>query len=107
MDMMSKTELRSGEMDTVQRSRTYSGVDCKWRSANTRGGTSVRSRSKLGKLCENHRYSYEWFSYQKPRLTKDGKTTICKAVISFLLSFQDYPPILKAVRLQHRHHWTR
>ena len=32
----------------------------------------------LGKLCEDHGYSYEWFSGQKPRLTKEGKTTICK-----------------------------
>ena len=27
----------------------------------------------LGKLCEEHGYSYEWVSGQKPRLTKKGK----------------------------------
>ena len=32
----------------------------------------------LGKLCEDHGYFYEWVSGQKPRLTKDGKTIICK-----------------------------
>ena len=32
----------------------------------------------LGKLCEDHRYSYECVSGQKPRLTKDGKSIICK-----------------------------
>ena len=31
----------------------------------------------LGKLCEEHGYSFEWVSGQKPRLTKDGKTFIC------------------------------
>ena len=31
----------------------------------------------LGKLCEEHGYSHEWVSGQKPRLTKQGKN-ICK-----------------------------
>ena len=32
----------------------------------------------LGKLCEEHGYSYEWVSGQKRRLTKEGKTIVCK-----------------------------
>ena len=32
----------------------------------------------LGKLCEDHWYSFEWVSGQKPRLTKEGKTILCK-----------------------------
>ena len=32
----------------------------------------------LGKLCEDHGYSFEWVSGQRPRLTKDGKSVICK-----------------------------
>ena len=32
----------------------------------------------LGKLCEDHGYSYEWVNGQKPRLTKEGKTIIYK-----------------------------
>ena len=32
----------------------------------------------LGRLCEDHGYPNEWVSRQKPRLTKDGKTIICK-----------------------------
>ena len=32
----------------------------------------------LGKLCEDHGYSYECVSGQKPRLTKNGKSIICK-----------------------------
>ena len=32
----------------------------------------------LGKLCEDHGYSCEWVSGQKPQLTKEGKTNACK-----------------------------
>ena len=31
-----------------------------------------------GKLCEDHGYSNEWISGQKPRLTKEEKTIVCK-----------------------------
>ena len=31
----------------------------------------------LGKLCEEHGYSYEWTSGQKPQLTKTGKIILC------------------------------
>ena len=31
----------------------------------------------LGTLCEDHGYSYQWVSGQKPRLTKEVKTIIC------------------------------
>ena len=36
---------------------------------------AVRS---LGKLWEEHGYSYEWASSHKPRLTTQGKKTICR-----------------------------
>ena len=32
----------------------------------------------LGKLCEDHGYPYDWVSGQEPRLTKNGKSIICK-----------------------------
>ena len=32
----------------------------------------------LGKLCQDHEYSKECVSGQKPRLTEDGKTMKCK-----------------------------
>ena len=32
----------------------------------------------LGRLCEDHGYSYELVSGHKPRLTKEGKTIVCK-----------------------------
>ena len=62
-----------------------------------RGSTSVRSRSwplrdwcnysmldetpavlSLGKLFEDHGYSHDWVSGQKPRLTPNGKTITCR-----------------------------
>ena len=33
----------------------------------------------LGKLCDDHGYSYEWISGQKPRLIPNGKTIFCEA----------------------------
>ena len=32
----------------------------------------------LGKLCEEHCYSLEWTSGQKPQLTESGKIILCK-----------------------------
>ena len=32
----------------------------------------------LGKFCEEHGYTYEWTSSQKPHLTKDDKKILCK-----------------------------
>ena len=36
---------------------------------------------RLEKLCEDHGYSYEWVSGQKPRLAKKVKTFICKILM--------------------------
>ena len=32
----------------------------------------------LGKLCDEHGYTYEWVSGEQPRLTKQGKNNLCK-----------------------------
>ena len=56
----------------------------------------------LGKFCEDHGYSYEWVSSRKPRLTQEGRQLYAKRTISYLLLFPGYPPILVAIRLQHR-----
>ena len=44
----------------------------------------------LGKLCEDHGYSYERVSGQKPRLTKEGKTIICK-------TYNFVPPVVRGL----------
>ena len=63
----------------------------------------------LGKLCEDHGYSYEWTSGEKPRLTKGGQSIICKAD-NFVLSYRTgviHELIPKEFRLPHRHHRNR
>ena len=65
--------------------KPYNGYHSRWRSANKRGSNSVHPRFgffrdstdprgfassslSLGKLCEDHGYSYEWTSGQKPQV---------------------------------------
>ena len=79
MHMLSKKVLTSDELDTL---RHHSGTHCQRRSAQPRGSTSTRSRSKCirdsaitrrnaccsiawKKLCEDHGYSYQWVSGRK------------------------------------------
>ena len=38
----------------------------------------TRAVVSLGKLCEEHGYTHEWASGQKPHLTKDGKKILFK-----------------------------
>ena len=57
----------------------------------------------LGKLFEDHRYTYEWAGGQKPRLTEEGTTILCKTDNFVPLVFQGYPPVLGPIRRQHRH----
>ena len=95
--MMSKEDFNSDELDTLRRSRnptvvlTFNGevrtneeaqvfvhdlnlfvtVQCLEETP------AVLSR---GKLCEDHRCSYEWVSGQKTRVTKEKKAIFCKTV---------------------------
>ena len=95
MHMMSKEELSSGKMDTVKRSRTPSVVLMANGDVQTHEEAQVFDQDlnlfvtlqpleetpavlSMGKLCEDHGYSFEWVSGQKPRLTNDWKTIICK-----------------------------
>ena len=82
-------------MDTVKRSRTLTAVLTANGEVQTHKDAQVFVHDlnpfvtvhlldetpavlSLGKLCDDHGYSYEWVSGQKPGLTKDGKTVICK-----------------------------
>ena len=38
----------------------------------------------LGKLCEDHGYTYHWTSGQKPHLTKNGKRIDCNTFGDFI-----------------------
>ena len=87
MQMMSKKDLSSDELDTLRRSRNTTVV----LTANGEVHTNQEAQlyvydlklfmivqlleatpavRSLRKLCEDHGYSYEWVRGQKPRLTK-------------------------------------
>ena len=88
--------------------KPYCGTYTQWRSAYKRGGRSLRSRFKsirhcailleetpavlsLGKLCEDHRYSYEWVSGQNTTVDQRGEDNCMQNEIpSCLSSFQGY-----------------
>ena len=95
MYMMRKKDLRSDELDTLRRSRNFTVVLTANGEVHTNEEAQVYVHDlnlfvtvqllketpavlSLGKLCEDHGYSYEWVSGQKPRLTKEGKTITCK-----------------------------
>ena len=95
MHMMSKKDLSSHELDTSQRSRNPTVVLTTNGEVHTNEEAQVYVHDlnpfvtvqlleetpavlSLGKLCEDHGYSCEWISGQKPRLTKEEKTIVCK-----------------------------
>ena len=95
MHMLSKKVLSSEELDTLKRPRTPTTVLTANGEVQTNEETQVYVHDlelfvmvqmlddtlavvSRGKLCEDHGYSCEWVSGQKPRLTKEGKTIICK-----------------------------
>ena len=84
--MLSKKDLGSDEPDTLRRSRNPIVVVTANGEVQTNEEAQVYVHDldlfvtvqlleetlavlSLGRLCENHGYSYEWVSGQKPRLT--------------------------------------
>ena len=95
MHLMSKINLSSGEMDTVKKVQIPDIVLTANGEVQTHEEAQVFVHDlnlivtvqlldetpavlSLGKLCEDHGYSCEWVSGRKLRLTKDGKSIICK-----------------------------
>ena len=93
--MICKKDLSSDDLDTLRRSRNSAVL----LAANGEVQTNEEAQENvhnlnlfvtvqfleettavlsLGKLCEGHGYSHEWVSGQKPRLTKEEKTIVCK-----------------------------
>ena len=93
--MLSKKDLSSDEMESLRRSRNPTTVV----TANGEVQTDEEAQENVhdldlfvtvqilddtpavlsrGKLCEEHGFSYEWASGQKPRLTEEGKEILCK-----------------------------
>ena len=125
MHMMSQKEGSSEEIRMVKRSRTPTVVLTANGEVHTHKEAQVFVHDlnrfvtvqpleetpallSLGKLCKDHGYSYEWVSGQEPRETPTvGKVLSARQTIMYLLSFQGYLSILKAVRLLQRHHKNR
>ena len=86
--MVSKRDLNSAELETMRTSRSPTKV------MTTKEEATVCVKEfdlfvtvmfleetpavlSLGKLCEDHGYTYHWTSEQKPHLTKNGKRIDC------------------------------
>ena len=90
MHMLSRKDLNSAELETGRVSRNPPTVVTASGEVQTKKEATVHVHDlewfvtvqiredtpavlSLGKLCEDHGYSYEWTSGQKPQLTKNGK----------------------------------
>ena len=95
MHMVSKKDLNSVELETMKMSRNPMLVMTANGEVQTREEATVNVKEldlfvtvmlleetpavlSLGKLCEDHRFSYHWTSGQKPHLTQNGKKIYCK-----------------------------
>ena len=89
MRMISKKDLNSAEMDTLTKSFSPTIVRTANGEVQTHEEATVYVREldlflsmklfedtpallSLGKLCDEHGYSYEWIKGQKPHLIKNG-----------------------------------
>ena len=89
MHMISKKDLNSAELETVTTSRSPTAVITANGEVQTNEEATVYVREldifltmkvregtpavlSLGKLCDEHGYSYEWINGQKPHLIKNG-----------------------------------
>ena len=101
--MVGKRDLNSAELDTMRTSRSPTTVMTANGEVQTREEETVCVKQLdllvrvmlleetpallfLGKLCEDHGYTFHWISGQKPHLTKKGKRTHC--------SFSNYVPFV-------------
>ena len=84
--------------------KPYCGTYSRWRSANKRGGTRFRSRFEYIRdsaiTPRNACCSIAWKTLRRP---KKGRQLYAKRTTSYLLLFHGYPPVLEAIRRQHRH----
>ena len=94
MHSMSRKDLNSAELETVRVSDSPTVVVTANGEVQTNDEATVCNKElnsfktaklledtpavlSLGKLCEDHGYSYEWTSGQKPQLIKDGRRIKC------------------------------
>ena len=94
MHMLSRKDLNSAKLETVRVSKSPTTVVAADGEVLTEEEATVYVKEldlfvtvkhfadtpaglSLGKLCEDHGYSYEWTSGQKPQLIKDGRRIQC------------------------------
>ena len=94
LHMVSEIDLNSAELETMRTSRSPTTVMTANGEVQTREEATVYVKQldlfvkvmlleetpavfTLGKLCEDHGYTYHWFSSQKPHLIKNGKRLDC------------------------------
>ena len=94
MHMISKNDLNDAEMDTLTKSCSPTTVITANGEVQTHEDSSVYVKEfdiflkmkvlentpavlSLGKLCDEHGYSYEWINGQKPHLIKNGIRIQC------------------------------
>ena len=94
MHMLSWKDLNSAELETVRASESPTTLVTASGEVLTKEEATVyvnefdffvtvklledtRAVLSLVKLCEDHGYSYEWTSGQKPQLTNDGRRIHC------------------------------
>ena len=120
-----RSELsRTGDCSGIQ--NPHNGYYSQRRSATWRGSNSVLPRPwpirdgtnprghacslVAGKLCEEHGYSHEWTSGQKPHFAENGRKYYATRKTMHRSLSQDYgqvPPVRVQGRLLHRYHRTR
>ena len=123
MHMVSKKDLNSAELETMRMSRNPTTVMTANGEVQTREDATIYVKEldlfvtvmlleetpavlSLGKLCEDHGYTYHWTGGQKPHLTKKGKTINCNVtnyVPFVVLVCQRVPPRHLHQLLQHLH----
>ena len=94
MHMLSRKDLNSAEFETVRVSESPTTVVAANGQVQTEEEATVHVKEldllvtvklledtpavlSLGKLCEDHGYSYHWTSGEKPQLIKDGRRRKC------------------------------
>ena len=127
MHMLSKTDLSSAELETFQRSRNPTTVITANGEVQTIEEATVYIHDlelfvavqihdetlavlSLGRLCEEHGYSYEWTSGQKTTADQDWDKFCVIRKTSCLLLLQDCrqdPQARAQVRPPHRYRRTR
>ena len=98
MHMISRKDLNATKMDTLSKSCSPTTVITANGEVQTHEEATLYVKEldifltmkvledtpavlSLGKLCDEHGYSYEWINDQKPRLIKNGHRIQCKTVV--------------------------